>query len=185
MENSGKIADRTISAAPLYGLAFAALLIVFSWEIGECSDSYHALNSRFVGYTEQETDTARFDIHYSGQWRQSHELVGRYGLFRSAELAQEMGFPAFTVSSFTLDDEPDVQIFETCSDIRVVSNSSVPAASVSVRYLFDNANSSPEIFSVQELIGMKPVLLDDDKDFDLQGYLQSRGVEIIDEREQN
>jgi len=109
-------------------------------------------------------------------------MIGRYGLFRSAELASEMGFPAFSIESFALSDEPDVQIYRTCSDIRVVSDSIVPAASVSVHYLSTEPELSEKSFSVRELIQIKALLLDKNKRFDLHAFLETKGVNISDER---
>ncbi len=96
----------------------------------------------------------------------------------------EMGSPAFSVESFTLIDEPDVHIFKTCSDIRVVSNSVVPAASLSVHYVAMDSGRFTGLFSVEELMEMKQLLLDKEQAFDLHTYLAARGVVIMDERDE-
>lgn len=152
--------------------------------VGLASDTYQSLNSRFVGYSEEEIGPAYFDVHYSGKWKQPHQLMGRYGLYRTAELAMEMGFPAFSIESLVLMDEPDVQIYQTCSDIRVVSNSVVPAATVLVRYLPKAPADTSTVFSAQELMGMKHTLLDEDQEFNLYAFLESHGVTLVDERDQ-
>jgi hypothetical protein len=152
--------------------------------IGFASDSYQSLNRRFVGYSEEEIGPAYFEVHYSGEWKQSHELMGSYGLYRTAELALEMGFSAFAIESLKVLDEPDVQIYKTCSDIRVVSNSVVPAATLLVRYLPETPAHTPGIISAKELIQMKQVLLDEDQDFNLAAFLKSHGVPLLDERDQ-
>lgn len=159
-------------------------VLLFWTSMAIASDSYQELNSRFVGYSEEEIGPAYFDVHYSGKWKQSHQMMGRYSLFRSAELALELGFPAFSIESLALLDEPDVQIYETCSDIRVISNSAVPAATLLVQYLPELPLKGSGVFSTQELMGMKELLLDEDKEFNLGNFLQSHGVPLLDERNQ-
>ncbi len=158
------------------------MALLLSGSIAIASNAYQSLNSRFVGYSEEEIGPAYFDVHYSGKWQQSHLMMGRYGLFRSAELAFEMGFSAFTIESLTLFDEPDVQIYRSCSDIRVVSNSVVPAATLLVRYLPVTPSDGSGVFSTRELMGMKELLLDEDKAFNLNAFLESHRVPLLDER---
>lgn len=161
-----------------------SMVLFFSGLTALASTSYQALNSRFVGYSEEEIGPAYFDVHYSGKWKQSHQMMGRYSLFRSAELALEMGFPTFIIESLTLLDEPDVQIYRTCSDIRVISSSVVPAATLLVRYLPVPLSNASGVFSTQELMGMKERLLNEDNAFNLSTFLKSRGVPLLDERNQ-
>ncbi len=170
--------------APLLFGIFAFLIHFLTPNAAYSTDSYQALNQRFVGYSEEEIDSGLFEVHYSGQWKQSHELMGRYGLFRSAELAEELGFPMFSIDSFTLFDEPDVQIYTTCSDIRVVSNSMVPAALLYVYYQDpERTDNLSTVFSVAKLLQMRSLLLDENQKFNLYAFLESKGVQITDERE--
>ena len=131
-----------------------------------------------MGYSEQETGPARFEIHYSGEWKQPHETVGKYALFRSAELAEEMGFPFFVVESMTIFDEPEIRIFETCSEIRILSDTTVPASSVSVHYLMSNDGQHSGLSSTQQIRKMAPLLLGEDQHFTLSSFLEERGVKI-------
>lgn len=106
-------------------------------------------------------------------------MLGRYSLVRSAELAREMDFSFFIVESFSLGDEPEIRILKTCSDIRVTSDSVVSAALVTVQYLTENETQSPDVvFSVDKIMKMRPLLLDESKAFDLITFLGSRQIEV-------
>jgi len=154
-------------------------LILFATAASAKSSSYQALDKHDVGYSEQETGPARFEIHYSGEWRQSLETIGKYALFRSAELAEEMGFPFFIVESMTLFDEPEIRIFETCSDIRILSDTTVPASSVSVRYVMvEEEGEQAGFFSTQQIREMAPLLLEDEQHVTLSSFLEERGVQL-------
>ncbi len=154
------------------------LFLLLSAAGASASSSYQALDQYDVGYSEQETGPARFEIHYSGEWKQSHETVGKYVLFRSAELAEEMGFPFFVIESMTLFDEPEIRIVKTCSEIRVLSDTTVPASSVSVRYLGREDGQGPGLFSTQQVRKMAFLLLEDDQHFPLSSFLEERGVQL-------
>jgi len=141
-------------------------------------DAYHALDQNDVGYSEEELSPGRFEIHYSGTWKQSYAMLGRYSLVRSAELAREMGFPFFIIESFSLGDEPEIRILRTCSDIRVTSDSVVSAALVTIYYLTETEKSSAAVFSVDTILEMRSLLLDESKEFGLIPFLSSRQVEV-------
>ena len=168
-------ATATLDIQILFSVAILFLLVPAS---PYATTPYQPLDQHDVGYSEQEIEPARFEIHYSGTWRQSHETVGKYALFRSAELADEMGFPFFIIESMSLFDEPEVRIVETCSGIRVLSDTTVPASSVSVHYLREQGEQPFGFFSTQEIREMKPVLLEKKQPFSLSGYLQERGVRL-------
>ncbi len=161
------------------------ILLVLNCSLASCAgygnrglDAYHALDQNDVGFSEEELSPGRFEIHYSGTWKQSYAMLGRYSLVRSAELAREMGFPFFTIESFSLGDEPEIRILRTCSDIRVTSDSVVSAALVTVHYLPETEKSSTAVFLVDTIIKMRPLLLDENKAFDLITFLNSRQVEV-------
>jgi len=162
---------------PGMAMGVVLLLLLFSVPV-TASTAYQALDTHDVGYSEEETGPARFEVHYSGEWRQSHETVGRYALFRSAELAEEMGFPFFVIESMTLFDEPEVRILKSCSDIRVLSDTTVPASSVSVRYLRGEDGQQLGLFSTQQVRKMAPLLLEEDHHFTLSSFLEERGVRL-------
>jgi hypothetical protein len=155
----------------------AILLLLFSFPVN-AKTPYQALDDYDVGYSEEEIGPARFEVHYSGKWRQSHETVGKYALFRSAELAEEMGFPFFVIESMSLFDEPEIRIVKTCSDIRVLSDTTVPASSVSVQYLTGEDRQQPGLISTKQIRKMAPILLEEDQHFTLSSFLEERGVKL-------
>ena len=161
---------------PLAGLL---LIFLFSTTTTARSSSYQMLDRDGIGYSEEETGPARFEIHYSGEWRQPPETVAKYALFRSAELAEEMGFPFFIIESMTLFDEPNVQIFETCSEIRILSDATVPASNISVRYLMETEEQQG-VFAAAQITKMASLLLEDKGPFPLSSFLEQRGVIISD-----
>ena len=159
------------------------ILLILCCSLISCADSgshgldaYHALDQNDVGYSEEELGPGRFEIHYSGTWKQSYAMLGRYSLVRSAELAREMGFPFFIIESFSLGDEPEIRILKTCSDIRITSDSVVSAALLTVQYLTETEQSATTVFSVDTILKMKPLLLDESKAFALIPFLRSRRV---------
>ncbi len=158
---------------------FLCIFFFASCAVSPGLDAYHALDRNDIGYSEEEIGPKRFEIHYSGTWKQSYAILGRYSLVRSAELAREMGFSFFSIESFSLGDEPEIRILKTCSDIRVTSDSVVSAALVTVQYLANNEPRSPTVvFSVDKIMQMRPLLLDENKAFDLIAFLDSRQVQV-------
>jgi len=179
--NSGSRNRRGIQCETHKGflpVGLVLFLFLFFTAAANARTPYHPLDRHDVGYSEQETGEARFEIHYSGEWQQPREEVGKYALFRSAELAEEMGFPFFVIESISLFDEPEIRIFETCSEIKVLSDSTVPASSVSVHYLMVKDGRQEGLFSTQQIRDMASLLLEDDQDFTLSSFLQEQGVKL-------
>ncbi len=89
-----------------------------------------------------------------------------------------MGFPFFVIESMSLFDEPEIRIVKTCSDIRVLSDTTVPASSVSVQYLTGKDRQQPGLISTKQIRKMAPILLEEDQHFTLSSFLEERGVKL-------